>query len=146
MWDPRTGFMIHRLEGHKRYVTSCAFSDDNQLLATGSCDQTVIIWNIDRLEGKEITIDTKKGAIAPVTAASKAAEEAAEVAERNGSNFSSDKYVGEWTEAEVCKWVTSGLGLTKYAATFRDHHLDGLELLHLTHDSLLMSLRIGLAC
>ncbi len=137
MWDARIGTLVHRLEGHKRYVTSCAFSDDNQLLATGSCDQTVIIWNIDSLEGKEsISIDTKKGATeAEVNGSGNGSKEA----------FSSDKYVGEWTEAEVGEWVASlGPALARYAATFRDHHLDGLELLHLTHDSLLMNLRIGL--
>lgn len=130
IWDPRTGNMVHRLEGHKRYVTSCAFSDDNQLLATGSNDQTVIIWNIDSILEKEINVEQSQSRSKTKTS--------------NGDqDFSSDKYVGEWSEADVVNWVVS-LGFSKYAPIFRAHHIDGLELLHLTHDSLLMNLKIGL--
>lgn len=36
------------LEGHKRYVTSCAFSDDGALVAAGSGDRMVHVWRVDR--------------------------------------------------------------------------------------------------
>lgn len=35
------------LEGHKRYVTSCAFSDDGALVAAGSGDRVVNVWRVD---------------------------------------------------------------------------------------------------
>lgn len=34
------------LDGHSRYVTSCAFSSDQSLLVTGSNDRTVIVWDL----------------------------------------------------------------------------------------------------
>lgn len=34
------------LVGHKRYVACCAFSRDGNLLATGSNDKSVIVWDL----------------------------------------------------------------------------------------------------
>lgn len=127
VWDPQTGSVLHRLEGHKSYVTCCAFSDDNLLLATGSNDQTVIIWNLENADGK-ITLTKSKSVEKGAT---------------NGTSVNLDKYVGEWTVEEVSPWLAS-LGFAQYEATFREHQIDGQELLHLTHDSLLHSLQIGL--
>ena len=127
IWDPNTGNMLHRLEGHKRYVTSCAFSDDNKLLATGSNDQTVIIWNIDIIQEKGVNISNRKKI---------------DSVNRTIEDFN-EKYVGEWCEADVVNWIVS-LGFAKYVHIFRANHIDGLELLHLTHDSLLTFLKIGL--
>ena len=138
VWDPRNGNMLHRLEGHKRYVTSCAFSDDNQLLATGSNDKTMIIWNLDNIKEKEINIELGGSGhgerLKNATNGDK---------DKDNEEFSLDKYVGDWSEAYVIKWIAS-IGFGKYAPIFRSHHIDGIELLHLTHDSLLMNLKIGL--
>ena len=38
------------MEGHTRYVTSCAFSSDSRLLASGSNDKLVMIWKITTQE------------------------------------------------------------------------------------------------
>ena len=38
------------VEGHTRYVTSCAFSSDSRLLASGSNDKLVMIWKITTQE------------------------------------------------------------------------------------------------
>lgn len=50
--------------------------------------------------------------------------------------------VSAWKVEEVANWI-SDLGLNEYDATFREHEIDGQELLHLTHDTLLTSLKIA---
>lgn len=47
--------MVSALVGHKRYVACCAFSRDGSLLATGSNDRSVIVWD---LTGNNLTIDS----------------------------------------------------------------------------------------
>lgn len=46
LWDPRTG-RTRRLEGHSWDVVDLAFSADGRLLASGSRDRTVRIWEVD---------------------------------------------------------------------------------------------------
>ncbi len=45
LWDPRTGRLVHTLEGHVDAVSTVAFGSDAQTMATGSADQTIRIWN-----------------------------------------------------------------------------------------------------
>jgi WD40 repeat protein len=48
MWDVDTGRLMARLEGHEGKVKCVAFSPDGTLLATGSHDRTVRLWNVAR--------------------------------------------------------------------------------------------------
>ena len=41
-----TGRMAAVLVGHRRYVACCAFSRDGNLLATGSNDKSIIVWDL----------------------------------------------------------------------------------------------------
>lgn len=50
-----SGKMIAALVGHKRYVGCCAFSRDGSLLASGSNDKTVIVWD---LTASNLTIES----------------------------------------------------------------------------------------
>ena len=47
LWDIRTGECLKTLEGHSNSVTSIALSPDNQLLVSGSYDETAKLWNIE---------------------------------------------------------------------------------------------------
>ena len=44
LWDADTGALLRIFTGHTGYVTSIALSPDNALLATGSDDGTVRVW------------------------------------------------------------------------------------------------------
>jgi len=45
--DPITGKQLHILSGHSREVNSVAFSPDERLLASGSSDKTIKLWNVE---------------------------------------------------------------------------------------------------
>jgi WD40 repeat protein len=44
--DVSTGELLGQLTGHQGSVRSLAFSPDGALIASGSTDQTIIIWNV----------------------------------------------------------------------------------------------------
>ncbi|XP_063238136.1 WD repeat, SAM and U-box domain-containing protein 1-like [Bacillus rossius redtenbacheri] len=46
LWNTYTGECVHVLEGHDSLVTACAFSGDSSLLATGSMDKSIILWEL----------------------------------------------------------------------------------------------------
>lgn len=134
IWNPSTGTIIRKLEGHKRYVTSCVFSADNRFLATGSNDKTVIVWSnienaIDSSEkdGQELAQDNSSNLI----------EAAAICLGQTNANA-----VSQWSVDDVQNWLNT-LGLEEYAEIFKQQAIDGGELLHLTHDTLLTGLKIN---
>jgi WD40 repeat protein len=45
LWDVFTGQELARLEGHRGWVTYLAFAPDGKTLASGSADNTVLIWD-----------------------------------------------------------------------------------------------------
>jgi len=53
--DLRTGKLLHKLYGHGNNVYSIALSPDGKLVATGSADETMILWNVSN--GKRIKRD-----------------------------------------------------------------------------------------
>jgi WD40 repeat protein len=53
LWDPVTGQVRATLRGHAEGVTSVAFATDGLLLATGSLDNSVKLWEAGR-KGPEV--------------------------------------------------------------------------------------------
>lgn len=133
LWNPGTGQLINRLEGHTRYVTCCVFSHDNRLLASGSNDKNVIIWNLSDIARSLNDNDECR----PVTARKRRGSQ------EESNILNSANAVSKWSSDDVANWVHQ-LGLSQFEDVFRSNEVDGQELLHLTHDTLLTSLKIGL--
>lgn len=124
LWSVETGKMINKLEGHSRFVTSCAFSRDNRLLATGSNDKSVIVWMIDQ------RCSRTNGTPSLMT-----------VADETSITVSSRCAIIDWTVDDAVTWLR-GIGMDVYEDVFRGHQIDGQELLHMTHDNLLTGLKV----
>ncbi|TGZ53321.1 WD repeat, SAM and U-box domain-containing protein 1 [Temnothorax longispinosus] len=46
IWSVFSGSCLYVLEDHDSLVTSCAFSEDTSLFATGALDKTVLVWKV----------------------------------------------------------------------------------------------------
>jgi len=46
LWDLKTGKLIEKFDGHKDSVYSVSFSPDAKLLASGSLDKTLKLWDL----------------------------------------------------------------------------------------------------
>ncbi|XP_076332510.1 WD repeat, SAM and U-box domain-containing protein 1-like isoform X2 [Tachypleus tridentatus] len=126
LWEPVSGNLIQKLEKHSRYVTCCAFSLDTTLLATGSNDKTVILWSIGEQEPES---ESKTVALKTQTKPSCSIPD------------QSVRSVVRWSVSEVSSWLER-LDLKEYVEIFKNNNIDGQELLHLTHESLQIFLKI----
>lgn len=145
IWSPTSGKLITKLEGHTRYVTCCAFSFDGSILASGSNDKTVMLWSLDHLTP---TIIDRRISISRELAGSILNQgdllDFNSIVPANGPidvPVNSCATVATWTVDDVVSWLHN-LGLPQYEEIFQEHQIDGSELLHLTHDSLLTVLKI----
>lgn len=49
LWDVDTGDKLISLQGHTEHIESLTFSPDGKILASGSEDGTVLLWNWDKI-------------------------------------------------------------------------------------------------
>lgn len=59
MWDAATGAQLAATKGHSNGITACAFSPDNNRIASGGKDHTIIIWDGEPRE-TELSSEVKK--------------------------------------------------------------------------------------
>jgi hypothetical protein len=52
VWDVYTGKEVANLKGHSAGVLSVAFTPDGKLLASGSLDTTILLWDVRKATGK----------------------------------------------------------------------------------------------
>lgn len=116
--------MLNKLQGHSRFVTSCAFSPDNRLLATGSNDKSVIVWMIDQ---RSTRANGTQSLLTNHTEKSMAVRSRCDIVVS--------------TVDDVLNWMRE-LGLDAYDQVFRHNEIDGAALLHLTHETLQNDLKI----
>ncbi|XP_036093206.1 WD repeat, SAM and U-box domain-containing protein 1 isoform X4 [Rousettus aegyptiacus] len=113
VYDTNTENILHTLTQHTRYVTTCAFAPNILLLATGSMDKTVNIWQFD-LE----TLCQARSA------------------EDHLKHFTED-----WSEDDVSAWLCAQ-DLKDLVDIFKMNNIDGRELLNLTKECLADDLKI----
>jgi WD40 repeat protein len=54
IWDVETGNGLGTVSGHTKPIESLAFSPNDNILATGSQDGTVLLWDWDKIRVKEV--------------------------------------------------------------------------------------------
>ena len=55
LWDVKTGTDLGSLSGHMEGIETLAFSHDGKMLASGSSDGTVLLWDWDKISAKIAT-------------------------------------------------------------------------------------------
>ena len=63
IWSIETGRLLVSLRGHSLEITDMAINHENTLLATGSCDKTIRVWNLNT-GGPRQVLSTHTGSIA----------------------------------------------------------------------------------
>lgn len=107
-----------------RYVTCCAFCS-SAVLVTGSNDKSVVIWSLGNCElvtsvSELTTLNNENSLILGVK----------------------NQNILSWNVNDVAKWLES-LKLHDLIETFQSNGIDGKELMYLTHENLLNTMKIG---
>ncbi|KAL2081459.1 hypothetical protein ACEWY4_023312 [Coilia grayii] len=157
--------LLHTLKAQSGPVLSCAFSNDGQLVASGSVDKTVALYDANHgsllhtLSQHERHVTTVAFAPALPYLASgsmdktvimwrlggggsaQCAEATAAVCQGRKRAGHSRLLVSDWAEEHVAAWLADE-GLEELVSIFRRHNIDGPELLGLTKDTLAKELHV----
>ncbi|ESP02890.1 hypothetical protein LOTGIDRAFT_156843 [Lottia gigantea] len=157
------------LPGHNDSILSCCFSPDGSLLASGSIDKTIRLW--DPLKGEGLF--TIEGHSRYVTSCAFSRDglmlasgsndktvmvwkltnttyimnglkgyEEPEASTSNIQSVTTDNDILSWSVDDVCDWISS-LGLEDYKDMFKAQAIDGAELLALNTNDLQSALGIA---
>ncbi|XP_076119651.1 WD repeat, SAM and U-box domain-containing protein 1-like [Alosa pseudoharengus] len=162
--------LLHSLKAQSGPVLSCAFSSDGQLVASGSVDKTLAVY--DAIQGVLLhTLNQHERYVTscafspslPYLASGSMdktvivwrlgdgdesgrhdAEAAAAVCpgRKRAAMGHSRLLVRDWTEEHVGAWLAEE-GMDELVSAFKSHNIDGPELLSLTKDTLAKELHIG---
>jgi WD40 repeat protein len=115
IWDVESGKELQKLEGHKKFIQSVAFSPDGSKLISGSNDQTVRVWDV--ATGKQLHQSEALGAVINAVAFT---PDGKGVSGGAGKKDGSGQYVHDQT---IRVWdVNSG----KQLKAFGGHHVWGV--------------------
>ncbi|XP_069690703.1 WD repeat, SAM and U-box domain-containing protein 1-like [Periplaneta americana] len=115
LWNVYSGECVHVLENDDSMVTACAFSGDSSLLATGSLDGSLLVWELpQQLVFKTIAATRLR---------------------------SHSKRLLDWSTEDVKRWLKD-LEMEDVAERVRETNLTGGQILTLCSDEILDMLQI----
>ena len=50
MWDTNSGYCVQTIHAHSDWIRKIAINIKGNLMASASKDETIIVWNMDRLK------------------------------------------------------------------------------------------------
>ena len=50
LWDTNTGYCVSTVKGHSDWIREVAINNKGTLLASGGKDESIIIWNLDKIK------------------------------------------------------------------------------------------------
>lgn len=124
-------------------MTCVTFSTDDRKIISGSNDKTLVVWEFNKDDDKlkvNLEEDESLSNVDDVKM-SKSRKEETKIQNTIDNLKTHTNQVSHWTNDQVLKWLKS-LNLEDCVEVFRANEIDGLELLHLTHDSLQLNLKI----
>ncbi|KAL0279620.1 UNVERIFIED_CONTAM: hypothetical protein PYX00_001136 [Menopon gallinae] len=99
LWNTESGECLHVFHIHGSIVTTCAFSQDSSLLASGSLDKTVLLWTLPTEYNMNARVSIEK----------------------------SKKLLQHWSTSEIVEWLNE-LGFSESAEKVKRTTLNGQQL------------------
>ncbi|KMQ94861.1 wd sam and u-box domain-containing protein 1 [Lasius niger] len=115
IWSVFSGSCLYVLEDHDSLVTSCAFSEDTSLFATGALDKTVLVWKVpQQLVSQSNLMDSLRN---------------------------KKKRVADWKVHDTLKWLND-IELSRLSRKVLPLGLTGRHLLSMSENELISRLQI----
>jgi len=144
IWNVAKGQIMKQHSQHTRFATCVTFSNDDRKVISGSNDRSLVVWEMDKDEDKlKHNLEENEESPEEEREPSNSESRKAELKVQNTINNlkTNTNQVSHWTKEQVISWLKT-LDLEDCVEIFEANEIDGLELLHLTHDSLQLNLRI----
>ncbi|XP_067928967.1 WD repeat, SAM and U-box domain-containing protein 1-like isoform X2 [Watersipora subatra] len=139
LWNLEGECLYVHLAAHTSFINSLAFSGDDTLIYTGSCDRTVKVWSITDTYSLSDVPSAPLIDLGPTEVCAESPQSSSILLTETSSRRAKPN---NWSVEDVCHWLNS-LGLSKYSQTFRENDIDGYELLRLDSQLLERELHIS---